>query len=71
MADAAAGIVALVDWLRSFAPAAQLTSDSRLLAAGDVFLAYPGDSADGRNFISAAVQRGAMAVLFDDGDGFE
>ncbi|SMP68562.1 UDP-N-acetylmuramoyl-L-alanyl-D-glutamate--2,6-diaminopimelate ligase [Noviherbaspirillum suwonense] len=71
MADAAAGIVALVDWLRSFAPAAQLTSDSRLLAAGDVFLAYPGDSADGRNFISAAVQRGARAVLFDDGDGFE
>jgi UDP-N-acetylmuramoyl-L-alanyl-D-glutamate--2,6-diaminopimelate ligase len=70
MADAAVGIVALVDWVRSLAPAAQLTSDSRLLAAGDVFLAYPGDSADGRNYIEAAVQRGASVVLFDDGNGF-
>jgi UDP-N-acetylmuramoyl-L-alanyl-D-glutamate--2,6-diaminopimelate ligase len=71
MADAAVGVVALVDWLRSLAPAAQLTSDSRLLGAGDVFLAYPGDSADGRSYIKAAVQRGASAVLFDDGGNFE
>jgi UDP-N-acetylmuramoyl-L-alanyl-D-glutamate--2,6-diaminopimelate ligase len=70
MADAAVGIVELVDWMRALAPAAQLTSDSRLLAAGDVFLAYPGDSADGRDYIEAAVQRGASAVLFDDGNGF-
>jgi UDP-N-acetylmuramoyl-L-alanyl-D-glutamate--2,6-diaminopimelate ligase len=70
MADAAVGIVALVDWLRALAPAAQLTSDSRLLAAGDVFLAYPGDSADGRDYIEAAVQRGAKAVLFDGDGGF-
>jgi UDP-N-acetylmuramoyl-L-alanyl-D-glutamate--2,6-diaminopimelate ligase len=71
MADAAVGIAALADWLRSLAPAAQLTSDSRLLGAGDVFLAYPGDSADGRSHIAAAVQRGASAVLYDDGGGFE
>ena len=70
MADAAVGIVALVDWLRSLAPSAQLTSDSRLLAAGDVFLAYPGDSADGRSYIASAVKRGASAVLFDDDGGF-
>jgi len=71
MADAAVGIVELVGWLRSLAPAAQLSSDSRLVGAGDVFLAYPGDSADGRNYIKAAVQRGAGVVLFDDGGGFE
>ena len=71
MADGAVGIVALVDWLRSLAPAAQLTSDSRLLAAGDVFLAYPGDSADGRSHIASAVKRGAAAVLFDDDGDFE
>ena len=73
MADAAVGIALgeLVDWLRSIAPAGQLSSDSRLLAPGDVFLAYPGDSADGRNYIKAAIQRGAKAVLFDDGGDFE
>jgi UDP-N-acetylmuramoyl-L-alanyl-D-glutamate--2,6-diaminopimelate ligase len=71
MADAAVGIVELVGWLRSLAPAAQLSSDSRLVGAGDVFLAYPGDSADGRNYIKAAVQRGAGLVLFDQGGGFE
>ena len=71
MAEAAVGIVALVDWLRTLAPAAQMASDSRLLGPGDVFLAYPGDSADGRDYIRAAVQRGASAVLFDDGGGFE
>ena len=70
MADVAVGIVALVEWLRSLAPSAQLTSDSRLLNAGDVFLAYPGDSADGRHHIAAAVRRGASAVLFDDGGDF-
>ena len=59
-------------WLRTLAPAAQLASDSRLLGAGDVFLAYPGDSARWpRAIIRAAVQRGASAVLFDDGGGFE
>ena len=58
----------ILDWLRQFAPAAQLSSDSRSVAPGDVFLAYPGDSADGRRFIAAAIARGAQAVLFDDRD---
>ena len=70
MAELAVGIEALVSWLRGLAPSAQLTSDSRLVGAGDVFLAYPGDSADGRNYIGAAVQRGAAAVLYDEGDGY-
>jgi len=58
----------ILDWLRQFAPAAQLSSDSRSVAPGDVFLAYPGDSGDGRRFIAAAIARGAQAVLFDDRD---
>lgn len=70
MADGTVRIDELVAWLRSVAPSAQLTSDSRLLNAGDVFFAYPGDSADGRNYIDAGLQRGAAAVLYDDGDGY-
>jgi len=70
MADGTVRIDDIVAWLRSVAPSAQLTSDSRLLNAGDVFFAYPGDSADGRNYIAAALQRGAAAVLYDDGDAY-
>ena len=70
MADLAVGIDALVSWLRSLAPSAQLTSDSRQVGPGDVFLAYPGDSADGRNYIASAVQRGAAAVVYDEADGY-
>ena len=70
MAHMAVGIDALVTWLRSLAPSAQLTSDSRLVSPGDVFLAYPGDTADGRNYIASAVQRGAAAVLYDEGSDF-
>jgi UDP-N-acetylmuramoyl-L-alanyl-D-glutamate--2,6-diaminopimelate ligase len=53
----------IVDWLRAHAPAAELSSDSRSIRAGDVFLAYPGDAADGRRFIDDAVERGAIAVV--------
>ena len=70
MADGIVRIDDIVAWLRSVAPSAQLTSDSRLLNAGDAFFAYPGDSADGRNYIAAALQRGAAAVLCDDGDAY-
>jgi UDP-N-acetylmuramoyl-L-alanyl-D-glutamate--2,6-diaminopimelate ligase len=47
-----------------------LGADSRTLAPGDVFLAYPGARADGRRFIGAAIQRGAAAVLWQRA-GFE
>ena len=53
----------IVDWLRAQAPAAELSSDSRSIVAGDVFLAYPGDAADGRRFIEDAIERGAVAVV--------
>jgi UDP-N-acetylmuramoyl-L-alanyl-D-glutamate--2,6-diaminopimelate ligase len=42
-----------------------LAADSRMLAAGEVFLAYPGSRRDGREFIPAALDRGAAAVLWE------
>ena len=42
-----------------------LAVDSRTLAAGEVFLAYPGVRQDGRNFIPQALARGAAAVLWE------
>ena len=42
-----------------------LSADSRALAPGEVFVAYPGARADGRRFIAAAVARGASAVLWE------
>ena len=58
----------IVTWLMATAPLAQLTSDSRAISAGDVFLAYPGDTADGRNYIGNAVERGAKAVVYEAAD---
>jgi len=50
---------------------ARLAWDSRRVAAGDVFVAWPGAQADGRHFIGMALERGAGAVLWDDAGGFE
>ncbi len=47
-----------------------LSADSRTLAAGEAFLAYPGSRQDGRRFIADAVARGAAAVLWECA-GFE
>ena len=45
--------------------------DSRQLHAGDVFLACPGEYTDGRDFIQAAINAGAAAVIWDTDGGFE
>jgi UDP-N-acetylmuramoyl-L-alanyl-D-glutamate--2,6-diaminopimelate ligase len=42
-----------------------LAIDSRNVQPGDVFLAYPGETADGRRFIPQAVAAGAAAVLWE------
>jgi UDP-N-acetylmuramoyl-L-alanyl-D-glutamate--2,6-diaminopimelate ligase len=47
----------------------RLTSDSRKVAPGVAFAAYPGVRLDGRNFIAQAIERGASAVLWER-DGF-
>ncbi|MBL9039334.1 MAG: UDP-N-acetylmuramoyl-L-alanyl-D-glutamate--2,6-diaminopimelate ligase, partial [Archangium sp.] len=40
-----------------------LTSDSRAVKPGDLFIAVPGTKADGASYVHEAVQRGAAAVL--------
>lgn len=45
----------------------RLVSDSRQVRHGDVFIAYPGESVDGRNYIPQAVAAGASAVVWEAG----
>ena len=49
----------------------RVTSDSRRVLPGDLFLAFRGEYADGRNYIADAIARGAVAVAWDPADGFE
>ena len=42
-----------------------LDADSRSVASGDAFVAYPGARSDGRDFIPGALARGASAVLWE------
>jgi len=44
---------------------ARLVADSRQVRPGDVFLAFPGATHDGRHYIAAAVAAGAAAVLWE------
>jgi UDP-N-acetylmuramoyl-L-alanyl-D-glutamate--2,6-diaminopimelate ligase len=46
-------------------PMTKLTADSRQVSAGSVFIAYPGEAKDGRDFIEQAVKQGASAVLWE------
>ncbi|MCX7628381.1 MAG: UDP-N-acetylmuramoyl-L-alanyl-D-glutamate--2,6-diaminopimelate ligase [Methylophilaceae bacterium] len=43
----------------------QMVNDSRKVAPGDLFCAYPGESTDGRFYIAQAIARGASAVLWE------
>ena len=47
-----------------------VADDSRQVVPGDVFLAYPGDLADGRRYIDKAIAQGAVAVLWQPGGDF-
>jgi UDP-N-acetylmuramoyl-L-alanyl-D-glutamate--2,6-diaminopimelate ligase len=47
----------------------RLTADSRRCAPGSAFFAYPGEKADGRNYIADALSRGVSAVLWE-AEGF-
>lgn len=40
--------------------------DSRQVKPGDLFLAYPGETIDGRDFILEAIKNGASAILCQD-----
>ena len=52
------------DWLRARG-AADLWCDSRKVAAGQGFIAWPGAATDGRKFVPAALQQGAVACLVE------
>ncbi|MDH5856340.1 UDP-N-acetylmuramoyl-L-alanyl-D-glutamate--2,6-diaminopimelate ligase [Lampropedia aestuarii] len=57
---------AVIAWLQQHAQAgAVLRSDSRRIAPGDVFLAWPGHAGDGRAHIDTALQAGAVAVVME------
>lgn len=43
----------------------RLASDSRRVRRGETFVAYPGESQDGRRFIPGAIAKGARAVLWE------
>lgn len=45
-----------------------ITSDSRQVKQGGLFLAYAGANADGRNYIPQAIAAGAKGVFWDDED---
>ncbi len=42
-----------------------ITSDSRKVKKGDLFLAYPGEGADGRDYIADAIKQGAQSILWE------
>ncbi|WP_434515169.1 UDP-N-acetylmuramoyl-L-alanyl-D-glutamate--2,6-diaminopimelate ligase [Dechloromonas sp. ARDL1] len=44
--------------------------DSRQVRPGDLFLAYPGDLSDGRRYIADALEKGAVAVIWQPGGDF-
>ncbi len=56
-------------WLRQRG-ARRLHTDSRKVAAGDAFLAWPGARHDGRRHVDASLQRGAAACLIE-AEGFQ
>ncbi|MDT8989802.1 bifunctional UDP-N-acetylmuramoyl-L-alanyl-D-glutamate--2,6-diaminopimelate ligase MurE/UDP-N-acetylmuramoyl-tripeptide--D-alanyl-D-alanine ligase MurF [Curvibacter sp. APW13] len=53
-----------VAWLRA-RQVTHLQTDSRKVAVGEAFIAWPGAVQDGRQFVADAVQRGAIACLVE------
>ena len=63
----------ITEWIRGTASTAaqkniHLTADSRRISSGDVFIAYPGDTGDGRDYIAKAIESGASAVIYEASD---
>ncbi len=62
LADAAAAVA----WLRAHVlPGATLRTDSRQVQRGDAFIAWPGQSQDGRRHVPAALRAGAACCLVE------
>lgn len=70
-ADVSATVQAILrDFAAQGVQAHGLADDSRRVRPGDLFVAFPGDFADGRKYIPDAIARGAVGVLWQSGDGF-
>lgn len=54
-------------WLRTHVTG-ELRTDSRLVQAGDGFIAWPGAATDGRRYLAAALAQGATACLMEAQD---
>lgn len=48
-----------------------VTQDSREVIPGALFLAIPGLQVDGRDFIAAMIEKGAGAILYENGDAYQ
>ena len=56
----------VVAWLRRLVhEGSHLRVDSRLVEPGDVFVALPGRTSDGRHFIRVAEARGAAGAIYE------
>ncbi len=47
--------------------ASGISIDSRTIRSGEIFIALRGDNFDGRDYIGAAVEKGAVAIISDGG----
>jgi UDP-N-acetylmuramoyl-L-alanyl-D-glutamate--2,6-diaminopimelate ligase len=56
-------------WLRSWVTGT-VTTDSRKVAPGDAFIAWPGQATDGRRYVQAALDAGAVTCIVER-DGIE
>ncbi|WP_395994332.1 UDP-N-acetylmuramoyl-tripeptide--D-alanyl-D-alanine ligase [Catenulispora acidiphila] len=56
--------------LAALAVTGPVVFDSRDAAAGALFVAFPGEAADGHDFVQAAVDKGAVAVLAAPDDAY-
>jgi UDP-N-acetylmuramoyl-L-alanyl-D-glutamate--2,6-diaminopimelate ligase len=43
-----------------------ITNDSRKVSKGCLFIAYPGSASDGRDYITAAIAQGAVAIIQEE-----
>ncbi|NJN75279.1 MAG: UDP-N-acetylmuramoyl-tripeptide--D-alanyl-D-alanine ligase [Synechococcaceae cyanobacterium RL_1_2] len=43
----------------------RISTDSRSIGAGDIFLALRGDNFDGHNFVNRAIEQGAIAIIVE------
>ncbi|MGE5116736.1 MAG: Mur ligase domain-containing protein, partial [Betaproteobacteria bacterium] len=59
-----ADVDAALGWLRSLGARA-ISTDSRRLAPGDAFVAWPGYAFDARQFVRGALDAGAVACLVE------